>query len=118
MEYIRLARPNQIELTRGDSETFEVEIAINGEIYTPVTGDEIRFAMREESAIPSRGNYFCAPALIKDVPIDTMQLTFEPKDTKHLPFGNYRYDMKITFADGDVKTFVKDAPFILTREVD
>lgn len=111
MEYIKLLGPNHIELVRGDSEIFEVEIAINGEVYTPVTGDEVRFAMRKDISRNS-------PVLVKEVPIDTMQLTFEPEDTKNLAFGRYRYDMQITFADGSVKTFVKDAPFDLTREVE
>lgn len=109
MRYIKLSRPNQIELPRGDSETYDVGIVINGEEYTPAEGDAVRFALRKEKY---------HPIMVKEIPISTMQLHFEPEDTKNLPFGKYVYDMQITFADGSVKTFIKTAPFIITEEVE
>lgn len=118
MEYIKLSRNNQINLTRGDSETYEIGIVINGEEYTPVTGDSVRFAMRKGDMDYSQSRYIYPPILIKDIPIDTMQLTFAPEDTKNLPFGNYVYDVQITFENGDTKTFIKDAPFVIEREVE
>lgn len=117
MEFIKLSRPNQIEIARGDSDTYEVGIVINGEEYAPVEGDAVRFAMRRGDMDLNRTRYLYPPILIKEIPIDTMQLSFDPKDTENLPFGNYVYDIEIAFADGKVKTFIKESPFIIAREV-
>lgn len=118
MRYIKLSRPNQIELPRGDSETYDVGIVVNGEEYTPVEGDSIRFALKRAALAPDKSRYIDdSPLLVKTIPIDTMQLVFEPADTKPFPFGVYEYDMEITFSDGRVKTFIESSPFILKREV-
>lgn len=109
MVCIKGSNRQPIEITRGDSEVFQVSVDINGEEYTPELGDRVRFALKK---------YTNGMLLMeKDVPISTMQLVLEPEDTKHLPFGRYTYDMEITFADGRVKTFVKPSPFIIGEEV-
>lgn len=101
-------------MTRGD--TLRVQIGIEdvdtGEEYVPVQGDSVRFAMKETYEDET-------PLVIKDIPIDTMELTLEPEDTKSLPMGQrYVYDLQITFANGDVYTFVDKATLKLTEEVD
>lgn len=101
-----------ITLTRGD--TFKADLLLTdstGALYVPSEGDEIRFAMKED---------FCdsLPAIVKVIPNDTLLLWLEPEDTKHLPVGKYVYDIQITFADGDVDTFINRASFTLTEEVD
>lgn len=116
MQYIKGSNRQPIEMTRGDSEVFQISITNNGSIYHPQTGDVVRFAMRRK-----RLPYIVYPPAIlieKEIPHDTMQLVFEPEDTKGLPIGRYVYDMKITFADGRVKTFVRLSPFILKEEVE
>ncbi len=78
----------------------QIEILINDEIYTPVNGDRIRFAMKQ--------NYSSSRVLVnKSIPIDTLILHLEPNDTKKLTFGDYVYDIEITFANGDVDTFIR-----------
>ena len=57
------------------------------------------------------------PLLIKEIPIDTMILTLNPEDTKHLPFGKYVYDIELTKATGEVDTFITKAILKLTEEV-
>lgn len=100
-----------ITLTRGD--TFCAHIRIknpDGTDYIPVEGDTIRFAMKE--------NYSDERALLlKDIPIDSMQLIIEPEDTKPLRFGKYKYDIQITTKTGVVCTFIPKAQFIITEEV-
>jgi len=45
--------------------------------------------------------------ILKDIPIDTMELHIEPSDTKSLSYQKtYVYDIQITFANGDVRTFI------------
>lgn len=81
-----------ITLTRGD--TFSALITItdlNDNQYIPMNGDRIRFAMKNDYNDET-------PLLIKEIPIDTMILTLNPEDTKHLPFGKYVYDIELTKA--------------------
>lgn len=118
MRYVKLSKPNQISMPRGDSDSYEVGIVVNGEEYTPTTGDKVRFAMRRPDMDANKTRYLYPPLIVKEIPTDTMLLTFLPEDTKPLPFGRYVYDMEITFADGDVRTFVKESPFIIEREVE
>ena len=100
-----------ITLTRGD--TFRATITLtdaDGELYFPVEGETVQFAVKK--------TYEDEECLIlKDIPIDTLELIIEPEDTKDLPFGNYVYDMQITRLNGDVDTFITKASLILTEEV-
>lgn len=102
-----------IKLTRGD--TFKVTVIPKwkgtGEEYTPAQGDVIRFALK-------RSVYTDVEPLIeKNIPTDTMLLHLQPSDTKQLAFGDYIYDIEITFANGDVDTFIQEARFTLLPEV-
>ena len=82
---------------------------VNNETYTPVQGDSVRFAMKQ--------SYNSTKVLIdKSIPINTLLLKLDPNDTKHLNFGKYVYDIEITFANGDVDTFIS-GEFELTPEV-
>lgn len=100
-----------IKMTRGD--TLRVTISMideEGNEYTPMEGDVIRFAAKKY--------YLDAETKIhKIIPNDTLLLELEPEDTKNLPFGEYVYDIEITFADGVVDTFIANAHLILDAEV-
>ena len=101
---------NRITLTRGDTLIAAISMTKDGESYTPVDGDVVRFAMKEK--------YSDAEVLItKTIPNDTLVLRLEPADTKPLAFGSYVYDIQITFADGTVDTFITGT-LTLTEEVD
>lgn len=101
-----------IKMTRGD--TLRVRISLtdyNGSPYTPVAGDSIRFAMKESYDQAT-------PLILKDIPIDTMELVLDPEDTKSLSMpATYVYDMEITHGNGDVYTFIDKAKFIISEEV-
>lgn len=109
-------------MTRGDSAHIRVGMRFKGskERYTPVEGDTIRFAMSTKD----KDNCCCdddeepETVLTKQIPIETLILTLEPADTKTLPFGEYSYDIEITFANGEVDTFIADATFELGKESD
>ena len=99
-----------ITLTRGDSFYCQLSLTRGGEAYTPDPSDTIRFALKKD--------YFDTEALItKTIPNDTLVLSLLPADTKTLAFGTYVYDIEITFADGDVDTFINEAIFTLAPEV-
>ena len=102
-----------ITLTKGDTfkRTLTLRNKATGETYTPVEGDSIRFAAKKR--------YNDETCLIyRDIPIDTMLLHIEPDDTKDLATGNYVYDIQLTYANGDVDTFIDKAKLILTEEVE
>lgn len=98
-----------IDLTRGDSLKVTINITQDGEEYTPQDGDVIRFAMKRY--------YSDSDALInKTIDNSTLLLELDPEDTKELAFGSYVYDIEMTFANGDVDTFIK-GKFTITEEV-
>lgn len=101
-----------IKMTRGD--TLRAILTLKdeeGNTYVPVVGDSLRFAMK-------RNYNESTPILIKSIPIDTLELWIEPDDTKNLPQpSSYVYDIEITYANGDVDTFIDKAKFQLTEEV-
>ena len=101
-----------ITLTKGDTfKTYVTPRDEDGYFYSPRTGDVVRFALKK--------NYKDAECLIKKtIPNDTLLLHLEPSDTKNLDIGNYVYDVEITYANGDVDTFIDRAKFKLTEEVD
>lgn len=109
---------NKITLTRGDTLRLKVSITKDGEEYTPVDGDVVRFALKHRDKNADNTEFIDENPLInKEIPIDTMILELEPSDTKSLGFNTYAYDIEITFEDGTVDTFITNAPFKLTEEV-
>lgn len=103
---------NNIYLTRGDSAAIQIYLEdTNGDPYTPVEGDEIRFALKR--------NYEDFRCLIKKpIPTDTLMLNLTSTETEKLDFGKYYYDIQLTRLDGTVDTFIDRALFISTEEVD
>ncbi len=100
-----------ITMTRGDSVRIGISLSDDeGTTYIPREGDSIRFACKK--------TYDGVLLIEKDIPTDTLILKLEPEDTKPLSFGKYVYDMQITFANGDVCTFVDKGLLKLTEEVD
>lgn len=110
-----------ITLTRGDTfiATITIKRKASGEIYIPQEGDTVRFALKRNLMNSSKSNYIDKqPLIYKEIPIDTMILKIDPEDTKELLFGTYVYDIQITFSDGSVDTFITNATFRITPEVD
>lgn len=95
----------------------QVEMKMHGETYTPQSGDVVRFYLNHDDAVvPWGSNTNPEPLITKVIPNETLVLHLEPNDTKSLSFGRYRYDIEITFAGGDVDTFINNQPFDLLRE--
>ena len=101
----------KITMTRGDTVRIQVAIDIDGEEYTPEVGDVVRFAAKKAWTDEE-------PCILITIPNDTLVLTIEPNDTKQLEFGAYNYDLQITFANGDVATFVTKAKLKIEEEAD
>lgn len=102
---------NHITLTRGDSFSCSLELVdANGESYAPASGDEIVFSVKR-TAMDRK------PRLKKIIPNDSLVLDIIPSDTMTWDFGNYIYDIKINYADGNIETIIADKTFTLGLEV-
>lgn len=107
-----------ITMTRGDTLRVQVGIERDGDPYTPVSGDAVAFYLKHSAMNGKRTAYKDADPLVsKDVPIQTMILTLDPADTKELEFGQYVYDLQITFENGTVDTFINNASLEIVPEV-
>ena len=98
-----------IELTRGDTLRVELELTRDGEAYELQDGDSIRFALK-------RHYYDEEPLIVKSIG-DDLLLELEPQDTKDLSFGDYVYDIEMTYSDGTVDTFIAESRFTIRNEV-
>lgn len=98
-----------IELTRGDTFAAVIEITKDGETYTPGAGDVIRFAMKHRYTDRN-----CVVEKVIDN--ESLLLRIEPSETKNVCGNEFVYDIEITFANGDVDTFIKGT-LQLTPEV-
>lgn len=101
-----------ITMTRGDTLRVILDLKDDDEnAYVPQEGDTIRFAMKKTYKDPE-------PLILKEIPIDSLELVLNPEDTKELPQpSSYNYDIEITYANGDVDTFIDKAKLVLTEEV-
>lgn len=110
---------NKITMTRGDTLIAEVFITdSHGDPYYPESGDSIRFALKRPIMTSGNKEYKDRePLIVKTIPINTMILQIDPVDTKPLDFGKYVYDIELTYANGNVDTFITTAPFELSPEV-
>ena len=107
-----------IRMTRGDTVAIEVGMTRSGSAYTPQADDSLRFALKHAKFTAARTDYEDAqPLITKTIPTDTMLLRIEPEDTAELGFGEYAYDIEITFANGDVDTFIAEARLVIAPEV-
>lgn len=99
-----------ITLTRGDSLFLQLSLTRQDEPYIPVVGDSIRFAMKAKYTDEE-------PVLVKQIPIDTLLLEFEPEDTKPLKMKKtFVYDLELTDTNGYVDTFI-EGTFTVGEEV-
>lgn len=100
-----------IRLTRGDSAEITLTLTDSaGDAYVPSEGDVIRFSMKKRHSDEE-------PCLEIGIPTDTLILSIAPADTKSLDFGDYKYDISISFADGREDTFIEYATFTIGEEI-
>lgn len=98
-----------IRLTRGD--TFEADVSItnaDGTPYEMQPGDAVRFRCTKK---------WGADTALIEKDCTSLVLALEPSDTSGLAFGEYKYDIQLTTAAGEVYTFVLGA-FHVTDETD
>ena len=91
-------------MTCGDTEG----IIVNLIGYTPQAGDTVEFTVRRKI-----GN---APVIYKKAEFAETQavVRIEPEDTERLRFGDYIYDVQLTYG-GKVKTIITPSKLIVTN---
>lgn len=100
---------NVIKVTRGDTLTLTVNITKDDEPYTPVEGEQIRFAL-SRGYVGQRGYQLI---LTKNIPLDTLTFTIDAEETQALSETKYNYDIQITHTNGSVDTFISSSMIIL-----
>ena len=97
---------NEIYLTRGDTAQFSVSITDDkNEEYQLQENDKLIFTVRKkpkntEILIQKRG----------------ADIIIAPSDTSGLPFGEYSYDVELTYDGGIVDTIIPPSPFVIGEE--
>ena len=108
-----VSKYGEIKLTRGDTARLTVTPTIGEgeekEPYIVKEDDVLTFTVKK--------NYGDIEPLIEKKITGSTMFHFEPKDTKDLAFGKYKYDVQLTLPDGDNYTFLDKKEFNITEEV-
>lgn len=93
----------KIQLTRGDTAIMNCSV-VNQDAekteYIMQDGDVLVFTVRSEPKSDSSDGY-----LIQKTFIDK-QIKLVPEDSNSIPYGEYIYDVQLTFANGDINTII------------
>lgn len=94
---------NDKEITRGDTGLFSVTLYdAEGAEYIPTEGETLTFYLMKKDC-----DDLTEAILVKDIPVDTMQLELEPSDTIDLQTGSYAYRIRLRDTIGHEWTVVK-----------
>ena len=103
---------NAIRLTRGDTLIAALSIKdTDGHDYTPETGDLLRFAVKKHYRDTET-------VILKEIDTDEPVVRIDPADTEDLEFGEYVYDIQLTYASGAVDTFIAEGRLEILPEVE
>lgn len=94
---------NSKEITRGDTGLFSVTLYdAEGAEYIPTEGETLTFYLLRKDC-----DDLTEAILVKDIPINTMQLELTASDTRELQKGSYPYRIRIIDTLGHEWTVVK-----------
>lgn len=102
---------NNIQLTRGDTARFEIDIVnmIDNSAYVMADDDILRFSVKRST----NDKDFVIHKELQGQNV----VYINPDDTNSLSFGKYVYDVEVTTGGGDVYTVIPPSKFTLTPEV-
>lgn len=105
-----IVKNNKVSLTRGDTARLTVPITDDsGQPYTVQEDDVVTLTVKK--------NYEDTEPAIEKKVTGSADFHIKPEDTKGLAFGDYKYDVQLTTADGDNYTVIDDKIFTITKEV-
>lgn len=99
-----------IQLTRGDSAYFDLDIDItgSGQKYARQEGDSLIFTVK-----PS----YTSDEVELQKPLEGLVLTLDPEDTAKMRYGEHWFDIQLTTKTGGVYTVVGPSRFVIREEV-
>lgn len=97
-------------MTRGDTES--ITVSIHGGAF--VAGDTVELTVRRSPNAAEKKIHKVVTEFTDD---GKAIIPFYPADTGGMQFGQYVYDVQVTFADGTVCTIIKPSLFEITAEV-
>lgn len=98
-----MAINNVKELTRGDTGMYSITLYDQeGGEYIPTEGETLTFYLMKKNC-----DDLTEAILVKDIPIDTMQLELEPEDTADLATATYAYRVRLRDTLGHEWTVIK-----------
>lgn len=102
-----------IRLTRGDTARLEVSVtnSQNGEPYEIRADDTVTLTVRRTANDPT------IQMQMQKTVVGSGSFYIAPKDTQHMQFQKYVYDIQITTAAGDVYTVIPPSTFEVMEEV-
>lgn len=108
---LHLTSSNKIQLTRGDTARYTVDIIneVNGESYVMEPSDILRMTIKKSDRVKN--------ALIEKSLIGSNMFLFSPEDTNGLSVGIYTYDVELTTSSGEVYTVIRPSTFEILSEV-
>ena len=108
---LKIMQDGTIQLTRGDTARLTVSITneFDNEEYAMQSGDTLVLSIKK--------NVNDTEVLLKKVMKGANTFHIEPKDTAKMKFGQYKYDVQLTTAGGDVYTVIVPTTFEITAEV-
>ena len=100
-----------VKLTRGDTARFTIDLTndADGSAYVMQSGDTLTLTIKK--------NTTDAEPLVQKVLTVSATFHIEPKDTAHLKFGKYKYDVELNTESGDVYTVIEPKKFEILQEV-
>ena len=108
---LKVLPSGDIELTRGDSAWFEVDI--NNE----ETGEKYEVKATDELTMTIRKSIFDEDIVFSKTVRATNVIDMKPIDTSNIEYGKYKYDVQLTTSSGDVFTVIAPSTFNLLYEV-
>lgn len=105
---MKIDRLNTLTMVKGDSESIVVIIGN----YIFQEGDVVELTIRKT---PTDDRL--AHIIVEEFEMDRVIVNLKPEDTSKLRAGIYKYDIRLTTADGLIKTLVPCSDLILQPEV-
>jgi len=106
---------NNMTLTRGDTAYANVVLYSDEKHTTQYTlqdGDSLVFTLRKTPKINSEDKDYIFQKEFVDNEVKIL-----PSDTGNLEYGDYIYDVQLTYANGDVDTIITERKLTLTYEM-
>ena len=100
-------------MTRGDTENIVITLRKGKDEVALENGDKIYFTVKEDVNVEETQ----IQKVITEFEDGKAVITLDPKDTKHMYFGDYVYDIQYTDRSGNVKTIIRPSKFTIGGEV-